>query len=56
MHLGDLFMILNWHHENMINRHWIIEISAAIFVFPPKKSSRYSVRDEERRGDYEKGH
>ena len=48
MHLGDLFMILSWRHENMINRHWIIEIFAAISVFPPKRSLKYNVRDEER--------
>ena len=56
MRMDDLFMILNWHRENMINHHWIIEISAAIFVFPPKKSSRYNVQDEERKNFGKKGH
>ncbi len=42
-------MIHSWRHENMINHHWIIGISVAIFVFPLEKGLKYNVRGEERR-------
>lgn len=54
MRQDDLFMILSWRHENMINRHWIIEISVVISVFPLEKRLKYNVQDEERRGDLRK--
>lgn len=56
MRINDLFMILSWHHENMINRHWIIEISAAISVFHPKRRLKYNVRDEEKQKHEENDH
>ena len=54
MQQDDLFMILSWRRENIVNRHWIIGISVAFSVFPPERELKYNVRGEEQRSEVSK--